>query len=250
MRRACFSVIRFRLYIDAIPTAPTGKPPARLSRIVTPASLGRLKTHSVIFENILPNRCDIPNSTTNVDKNINGKSDGTRTVKQALIPSFMPLFEIVGAATMPMHRIRISKDKTINESLSSFSVLFKEILPFCFAYSLVQMYDRSEQSIPELIMIVRHIIRYRGDVMKSEKDLRNSVMCELANRPVTELWSNRKLTLEGCRRIEEYNDNCIKIKTSDGTAAVYGRELTIAFLSTSAIIIEGYINRIEFEEWR
>lgn len=95
-----------------------------------------------------------------------------------------------------------------------------------------------------------HIMHYRGDRMNNEKKLRDAVPYDFTNRPVTELQSNRRLTIEGCRGIAEYTDVSIKIKTSDGTAAVYGRGLNITYLSTTAIIVEGYINRIEFEEWR
>lgn len=90
--------------------------------------------------------------------------------------------------------------------------------------------------------------------MNSEKKsghiIRDIVPVEFTNAPVIQLITNRRLTVEGCKGIEEYSDITIKIKTADGIAAAYGSGLNIKFLSTTAVIVEGRINRVEFEDWR
>ncbi len=86
--------------------------------------------------------------------------------------------------------------------------------------------------------------------MNTEKDLRDIVPFELTNRPVTQIQSNRHLTVEGCKGLAEYTDICIRIKTSEGVISAYGTELIISLLSTTAVMVDGYINRIEFEEWK
>lgn len=86
--------------------------------------------------------------------------------------------------------------------------------------------------------------------MNSGKNFSDIVPFELTNRPVTEIIGNRHLTVEGCRGIEEYTDIYIKVKTSDGIISAYGTKLNISLLNRSAVTVEGYINRIEFEEWK
>ncbi len=86
--------------------------------------------------------------------------------------------------------------------------------------------------------------------MNSEKKLQSIVPYELTNRPVSEIIGNRQLTVEGCKGIEEYTEVLIKVKTTDGTLAAYGSDLNIKLLSTSAVIVGGVINRVEFEDWR
>ena len=86
--------------------------------------------------------------------------------------------------------------------------------------------------------------------MKKKKKLRDIVPYELTKTPVSRIVGNRELTVEGSKGIEEYTEISIKVKTSDGLVCAYGTGLNIKLLSTSAVIVEGLINRIEFEEWR
>ena len=90
--------------------------------------------------------------------------------------------------------------------------------------------------------------------MNSEKSpgrfVRDIMPSEFTSTPVIQLVGNKRLTVEGCKGIEEYSDIVIKVKTADGTAAAYGSGLNIKFLSTTAVIVEGRINRVELEDWR
>lgn len=62
-----------------------------------------------------------------------------------------------------------------------------------------------------------------------------------------EMKSNRKITVEGCRGIEEYDENVIRINVSKMLISFFGRDMQIRCLTSDALVITGFVTGIEFE---
>lgn len=63
------------------------------------------------------------------------------------------------------------------------------------------------------------------------------------------ITGNSYLEIEGCRRIMEYNDIYLKIKTDEGlTAEIWGSGLAVSDYNTAGIAVRGVIKSIELHE--
>ena len=61
------------------------------------------------------------------------------------------------------------------------------------------------------------------------------------------ITDNIHLEIENCKKILEYNDLYIKIKTSTLTICIYGSNLKISDYNTDGIIVDGNFSSLEFE---
>ena len=61
------------------------------------------------------------------------------------------------------------------------------------------------------------------------------------------ITDNVHMEIENCKKILEYNDLYIKIKTSTLTICIYGSNLNISDYNTDGIIVDGNFSSIEFE---
>ena len=59
---------------------------------------------------------------------------------------------------------------------------------------------------------------------------------------------NYEVYIENCRRIEEYNEIFIKLRTKKMFVEVWGNDLKAFNFKTDSIIIRGKISRLEFIE--
>ncbi len=82
--------------------------------------------------------------------------------------------------------------------------------------------------------------KYNSVVSKFVKErlYSNTYMC---------LTDNSHMEIENCKRILEYSDVYIRIKTSTLTVCIYGSNLNISDYNTDGIIIEGKLSNVEFE---
>lgn len=62
----------------------------------------------------------------------------------------------------------------------------------------------------------------------------------------TEIFSNKRIIIEGCHNIIEYQENYIKLKLKKGFLCVFGTCFLISAFEEQKIIIKGNINSIEF----
>lgn len=62
------------------------------------------------------------------------------------------------------------------------------------------------------------------------------------------LTDNTHLELENCKKILEYNDIFVKIKTATLIVSVWGENIKLSDYNTDGIIIDGKFTTIEFEE--
>ena len=64
--------------------------------------------------------------------------------------------------------------------------------------------------------------------------------------PCIELSGNREVLIEGSRGVLEYSPETIRVNTSDMIMSVFGRGLDLRCISESALIIDGFVTRLEF----
>ena len=58
---------------------------------------------------------------------------------------------------------------------------------------------------------------------------------------------NNHIEIENCKRIMEYNDVYIRLRTANNIVSVWGKNLSVSDYNTDGIIIDGKITSIEFE---
>lgn len=64
--------------------------------------------------------------------------------------------------------------------------------------------------------------------------------------PVLEFSGNRRVVLEGSTGVVRYSDNVVIINTRMSPVTFKGRGLSINCISTTCVIIEGFILSVEF----
>ena len=58
---------------------------------------------------------------------------------------------------------------------------------------------------------------------------------------------NTHLEIENCKRILEYNDILVKLRTSTLTVSIWGQDLKISDYNTDGIVVDGKSSSVEFE---
>ena len=61
------------------------------------------------------------------------------------------------------------------------------------------------------------------------------------------LTDNTHMEIENCRKILEYNDVYIKVKTATVIISIWGQNLKISDYNTDGIIVDGKFSSVEFE---
>jgi len=64
--------------------------------------------------------------------------------------------------------------------------------------------------------------------------------------PHTQLFSNREITVEGCKGVMEYKDTYLKIKIDKGLIILCGDGFCITHYENHVITVKGKISTIEF----
>lgn len=64
------------------------------------------------------------------------------------------------------------------------------------------------------------------------------------------LTDNTHMEIENCKKILEYNDVYVKVRTATLTVSVWGQDLRISDYNTDGIVINGSFSSVEFEELR
>ena len=69
---------------------------------------------------------------------------------------------------------------------------------------------------------------------------------EILKNSHIEIFSNKKIILEGCINILEYEDDFLKLKLKKGSLLIMGSGFSISVFENENIIINGNISSIEF----
>ena len=65
-------------------------------------------------------------------------------------------------------------------------------------------------------------------------------------QPEFSFISNREVIVEGSKGVLEYSPELIRINTTSGIVCFYGRSLNLKCISSSQLIIDGFITKVEF----
>lgn len=65
-------------------------------------------------------------------------------------------------------------------------------------------------------------------------------------QPQFEFIGNREVVIEGSKGVIEYTENLIRINTSIGLVCFKGRNLNLKCITSSELIISGFILSVEF----
>jgi sporulation protein YqfC len=83
---------------------------------------------------------------------------------------------------------------------------------------------------------------------KNEKKKRR-LLAELppmTGAPCIELSGNREAVIEGSKGVLEYSTECVRVNTGGMVVTLSGRELDLRCISSSSLIIRGFITGLEF----
>jgi len=69
---------------------------------------------------------------------------------------------------------------------------------------------------------------------------------DLLGKTYTEIFSNKKLNIDGCVKVNEYTDTYIKLKLQRGNLIICGSEMQIVFFENNLITVKGELSSIEF----
>ena len=61
-----------------------------------------------------------------------------------------------------------------------------------------------------------------------------------------EMFSNKKLILEGCKNILEYQDDFIKLKLKKGSVTICGSNFIISDFEMECVTVMGCVSSLEF----
>ena len=92
--------------------------------------------------------------------------------------------------------------------------------------------------------------RKKETVLATAKD----ILCEKLDVPMSvvddlsymEMLGNKKVVLDGCKGVLDYNDTAVRLLLSNGTILFYGDDLRFNALSNGQAVIAGTIMTIEF----
>lgn len=69
----------------------------------------------------------------------------------------------------------------------------------------------------------------------------------LIHEPSLEFMSNREVTVEGSRGVLSYSEEQIRVNTEGMILCFFGRNLNLKCISPSALVISGFIEKLEFD---
>ncbi len=83
------------------------------------------------------------------------------------------------------------------------------------------------------------------DIIAEKLSVPKDVILDL---PRISICGDKEIFIENHKGIMEYTDTCIRIKTNDGVAHIYGEELRIIILESDRMVINGELLRVEYEK--
>lgn len=83
---------------------------------------------------------------------------------------------------------------------------------------------------------------FSSEIKKANDYMKDNVLSSVH----IEMKSNRELILEGCQKIEEYDENIVKIKVPKMCISVFGRNLELRCLTPDSLVVSGFISSVEF----
>ncbi len=90
----------------------------------------------------------------------------------------------------------------------------------------------------------KHVKRYAvGERVEQWLDLPTGALTPATRMEVS---GNRRIVIEGCQGILEYNEDCIRLRVCEGVLRLFGRGLCMNCLNPLCAVITGNILSLEF----
>ena len=90
-------------------------------------------------------------------------------------------------------------------------------------------------------------MRKKKEEQSSLHKKEDSVIVNLFSEfPEFNLRGNREVVIEGSRGVLHYSEEIIRLNTSIGLVSFEGRNLNLKCISSSELIINGFITKVEF----
>lgn len=83
-------------------------------------------------------------------------------------------------------------------------------------------------------------------IKKIFKMFENSPMSFTLESSNLEIRGNKEVKLEGCKKILFLSQDCIKVSVKGMYVSFYGKNLKIKCLTYDSLLIQGFINKVEF----
>lgn len=83
------------------------------------------------------------------------------------------------------------------------------------------------------------------EIIAEKMSLPKDVMLDL---PRVSICGDKEIFVENHKGILEYTSLCIRIKTNDGIAHIFGSDLRIIILESDRMVINGELERVEYEK--
>ncbi len=83
----------------------------------------------------------------------------------------------------------------------------------------------------------------QSSLHKKEESIIGNLFAEL---PEFNLRGNREVVVEGSRGVLHYSEETIRLNTTIGLVSFEGRNLNLKCISSSQLIINGFITKVEF----
>ena len=77
-------------------------------------------------------------------------------------------------------------------------------------------------------------------------DWNKSPLVDMLSPTRIEFKSNKEVIIEGCKSIDQYDENMVKIKVTKMTILFFGRNLELKCMTSDSLVIYGFITSVEF----
>ena len=77
-------------------------------------------------------------------------------------------------------------------------------------------------------------------------DWNKSPLVDMMSPTRIEFKSNKEVIVEGCKSIDQYDENMVKIKVTKMTILFFGRNLELKCMTSDSLVIYGFITSVEF----
>lgn len=90
------------------------------------------------------------------------------------------------------------------------------------------------------------IKRRKKGCIEKKSLITGSAVSGMLNSTCIEMKGNTEAVVEGCKSIEEYDENMIRIKVKKMSVIFFGRCLEIKCMNYDSLVIKGFITSVEF----
>ena len=100
------------------------------------------------------------------------------------------------------------------------------------------------------VLVIIQIKHKGGDGVKRTAEKTERVL-DLPSGVLTdgtrmELFGNRRVLIEGCKGVVKYDEDCVQLRTTEGTVRFLGCEMGMTSLHPTCAVVTGRMTAVEF----